>query len=431
MNCNDSCKPGFIPGPPAPNYASGCSLAENPTFKTYVLPASVGTDAPGQPYAPKIGEFRNAIVIYEANNNIYIYDSLGTPTLMEKGDYNSGGPTPTVSVVQTTGTSTTSVMSQNAVTNELNSISAEITKTNNTVANLSGDVNNNTATINSLNSEVTWIQETGIPTIQGNITALSNEVSNLEKESIEVVQESGDSTIKVMSQNAVTKALDQKQATLIGFGAGQNIARVQGKNLMAPRDIQLVTSVEGNSDDVAISQYTFTNFAGSVRQDIEMINNLAEGANTTAAAAMQTAERQKPITFTQYENGVLTVSNSEFTQPNVFGIIAATEPNIPMTAPCTAIRVRGSIKIENPGTTAQSIPLQLKFEISNTEIPIETFAIILDPEGDPFTYDIDRFFYIPMPMSSNASITLYGRSPGKVTIESMDVFVGKLEDLYA
>lgn len=124
-NCNDTCRPGFIPGPPAPNYASGCSLAENPTFKTYILPASVGTDAPGQPYAPRIGEYRNAIVIYEANGNIYLYDSLGTPTRIEVGDPNNvGGAITGPKVAQETGDSTSEVMSQKAVSYEFERVAS-------------------------------------------------------------------------------------------------------------------------------------------------------------------------------------------------------------------------------------------------------------------------------------------------------------------
>lgn len=124
-NCNDTCRPGFVPGPPAPNYTSGCTLEQNPTFKTYTLPASVGTDEAGQPYAPRIGEFTNAIVIYEANGNIYIYDSLGTPTLIEKGDYNNaGGAITGPKVVQGAGDSTSEVMSQKAVSYEFERVAA-------------------------------------------------------------------------------------------------------------------------------------------------------------------------------------------------------------------------------------------------------------------------------------------------------------------
>lgn len=50
------------------------------TLRTKVLPASVGTDAEGQPYAPAVGLFFNSIVSYAANGALYIYDSNGVWT---------------------------------------------------------------------------------------------------------------------------------------------------------------------------------------------------------------------------------------------------------------------------------------------------------------------------------------------------------------
>lgn len=151
-NCNDACRPGFVAGPPAPGYTTGCSLAENPTFKTFILPASVGTDEPGQPYAPRIGEFRNAIVVYESNGNIYIYDSLGTPTRIEVGDYNHvGGAITGPTVTQSAGDSTTTVMSQKAVSYEFEKIANVLNATNDTVRTLN-------ETVTALSSKVMDLQ---------------------------------------------------------------------------------------------------------------------------------------------------------------------------------------------------------------------------------------------------------------------------------
>lgn len=210
MNCNDTCRPGFVPGPPALNYASGCSLAENPTFKTYVLPASVGTDAAGQPYAPKIGEFKNAIVIYEANGNIYIYDSLGTPTLMEKGDYNGTGGGVVVQEVdirQETGTSETAVMSQNAVSVELSKLDAKATSANTQIASLRSDLDANVAQ--------TKINTTNLTRLTSTTNDLSDKIAQLETGSnVEVVQDKGNSTTAVMSQDAVTTALNDLASSI-------------------------------------------------------------------------------------------------------------------------------------------------------------------------------------------------------------------------
>lgn len=230
-SCHDYCRPGFIPGPPAPNYASGCSLAENPTFKTFVLPASVGTDEPGQPYAPKIGEFRNAIVIYEANGNIYIYDSLGTPTLMEKGNYNGGGGGfPSVEVVQTKGTSLTSVMSQNAVSNELNSLDTQIINTNASLANVNNSVNTLTEMSNSLSERVKVIETEGAG-------------------GPPVVQTQGSSTTSVMSQNAVTVALSDLSTridNISGGGTGVVVSQTTGQSTTAVMSQKAVTDLFGD-----------------------------------------------------------------------------------------------------------------------------------------------------------------------------------------
>lgn len=49
------------------------------------LPASLGDDSEGSPIAPKNGDYCNALVIYEANGNIYLYSSDGVPTLIKEG----------------------------------------------------------------------------------------------------------------------------------------------------------------------------------------------------------------------------------------------------------------------------------------------------------------------------------------------------------
>lgn len=226
-NCNDTCRPGFVPGPPAPNYVSGCALEQAPLLKTYVLPASLGTDAPDQPYAPTIGAFRNAIVVYEANGHVYIYDSLGTPTLINDAANSGGGEDMPINVVQTTGNSTSAVMSQNAVTNELD-------KTNTSVT--------------SLSNRVTVIEQNGGGS------------------SVSVVQNTGSSTTAVMSQNAVTKTVNDAISMLEDkiaesesgsnfqekLVSGQNIQTIGGNNILKSGNLSFKTvggqSIFGSGD---------------------------------------------------------------------------------------------------------------------------------------------------------------------------------------
>lgn len=49
------------------------------------LSAVLGDDSKDSPVAPKNGEYCNAIVVYEANNHVYIYSKEGIPTLVETG----------------------------------------------------------------------------------------------------------------------------------------------------------------------------------------------------------------------------------------------------------------------------------------------------------------------------------------------------------
>ena len=157
-------------------------------FTTEVIPSSMGTSEAGQPFAPKNGAFFNTLVIYAADGGKFLYDSegnyteltgvspeelrdiiegLGTltgssaPSASTEGAlgqlyidttdssiyYLSGideTTSPTVytwtqiasgggsgaNVVQTTGTSTTDVMSQKAVTNLIFPNGEESTKAN-------------------------------------------------------------------------------------------------------------------------------------------------------------------------------------------------------------------------------------------------------------------------------------------------------------
>lgn len=46
-------------------------------FRAVIITPEMGSDEPGQPFAPKNGDYQNAIVKYEINGNAYIYSSDG------------------------------------------------------------------------------------------------------------------------------------------------------------------------------------------------------------------------------------------------------------------------------------------------------------------------------------------------------------------
>lgn len=85
-NCNQNHGAGVVPGP---CISRNCGATKRcGLFNTEVLPVSVGTDAEGQPYAPKFGAYYNTIVQYLANGAVYFYDSKGIYTkIVENGNF--------------------------------------------------------------------------------------------------------------------------------------------------------------------------------------------------------------------------------------------------------------------------------------------------------------------------------------------------------
>ena len=51
-------------------------------IKKVFLPAALGDDSAESPIAPKNGAYCNAIVVYGANDHVYIYSTEGIPTLI-------------------------------------------------------------------------------------------------------------------------------------------------------------------------------------------------------------------------------------------------------------------------------------------------------------------------------------------------------------
>lgn len=67
---------------PCPKY--DCRKAACKCGLEYVnIPASLGDDSEGSDVAPKNGAYCNALVVYEANNHIYIYSKEGIPKFIE------------------------------------------------------------------------------------------------------------------------------------------------------------------------------------------------------------------------------------------------------------------------------------------------------------------------------------------------------------
>lgn len=75
-NCSHQCNPGLVEG----SAQSKCRSVDCSRLLTFRINSNMGTDEPGQPYAPKLGAYRNAIVGYDATGTAYIYDDEGVYT---------------------------------------------------------------------------------------------------------------------------------------------------------------------------------------------------------------------------------------------------------------------------------------------------------------------------------------------------------------
>lgn len=75
-DCSHQCNTGLIPGAAA----TKCRKVDCSRLLTFKLPLDLGTDDEGQPYAPKLGAYKNAIVIYESTGSVYLYDDEGIYT---------------------------------------------------------------------------------------------------------------------------------------------------------------------------------------------------------------------------------------------------------------------------------------------------------------------------------------------------------------
>lgn len=53
-------------------------------FRTQIIPASMGTSAEGQPFAPENGRYYNMLVRYEADGAVFLYDSAGVYTNLKE-----------------------------------------------------------------------------------------------------------------------------------------------------------------------------------------------------------------------------------------------------------------------------------------------------------------------------------------------------------
>ncbi len=136
---------------------SGCVVL----FVTKTVPAAMGDSVS---YPPRVGQNRNVVVRYEADKTVWLYDSKGIPTQI---GFTADGGGSDIQIVQTTGNSTTLVMSQKAVTDFVTDLSDTLSKeiTDRTDADtsiqtsLTNETNARTAADQSLTQQVQTISQ--------------------------------------------------------------------------------------------------------------------------------------------------------------------------------------------------------------------------------------------------------------------------------
>lgn len=79
------CTPGAVKAPRY-NKASACG-SDSTQLVTVKIPLEKGGDGPNDPLAPKLGAWRNTVVVYEKTSSVYLYDVNGVYTNLTGTDY--------------------------------------------------------------------------------------------------------------------------------------------------------------------------------------------------------------------------------------------------------------------------------------------------------------------------------------------------------
>lgn len=234
---------GVVPGPAI---SSNCGkINQCGLFNTEVLPVSAGTDAEGQPFAPKFGAYHNTIVQYLANGAVYFYDSKGIWTkIVENGNFTNileqlnneitarqnadAGLQERITQVQQAMTQTAEMLQTNI--NQLYNKEAE-------------DIANLQTNINAEVERATKAEE-----------ALSKGLNDENKRAYEAERE-----LQQKIEN-VDNQLSDKQDTLVGEGEGQNIKTINGQSILGEGDIEIASGTgEGGSTSAPTATYTADN----------------------------------------------------------------------------------------------------------------------------------------------------------------------------
>ena len=199
-------------------------------IKKVFLPAALGDDSAKSPIAPKNGAYCNAIVVYEANDHVYIYSTEGIPTLITV----EGGSSEEA-IEELTRRLNSEILNRGAADNVLqgeiddkqNKLTAganitidsdnEISATDTTYSNFTGTDGIDPGTAGLVPAPAT--------TDAGKFLKADGTWDTAGGSSVTVVQTTGTSQADVMSQNATTSMVYADPSTMykVNIGAGNTI----------------------------------------------------------------------------------------------------------------------------------------------------------------------------------------------------------------
>lgn len=161
---------------PTQKAATGCGVVTeiiHSDYQNVIIPRELGTSAAGQPYAPKVGAYKNAIVSYRADGLSYVYDKNGRYSLLSNTNA-------TVTTVDDALSTTSENPVQNKVVTEyINNHGARLTTVEGKVVENTQDIGTNAGNITALGNRVTALE--GSSTDYGSrITSAEDDILSLD-----------------------------------------------------------------------------------------------------------------------------------------------------------------------------------------------------------------------------------------------------------
>lgn len=255
---------------PAPTVIEINNDAEPVLFYRTDIPASMGDDTT---FPPKNGAYRNMLVVYEANNHAYLYNSAGIPTrLRGENDFNELNNRPRYAGQVMTGA--TNIPDIGTMREDIN---------NEVDARTAAD----TALSNSITAETT-ARESADTTLTNNLTAETNARTNADNTlTAAVAQKANTADLSTVATTGAYADLTGAPTNLSSF---TNDSGFQNAS-------QVATSINAATDPIntAINQNVITDFTIDSTYSTSAVvlekskRNLYSGTTSTASLSLPVA----------------------------------------------------------------------------------------------------------------------------------------------